>query len=89
MPPRNPATPDKKTGVTAFIEGVNFWVREDAIDEQGVLVDPAVLKPISRLGGIAYGRTTQAFELPRPDYDEAMQDAEVAKLARPKGDAQS
>jgi len=86
---KNPATPDKKTGVTAFIEGVNFWVREDAIDEQGVLVDPAVLKPISRLGGIAYGRTTQAFELPRPDYDEAMQDAEVAKLARPKGDAQS
>jgi flavin reductase (DIM6/NTAB) family NADH-FMN oxidoreductase RutF len=39
---KNPATPDKKTGVTAFVEGVNFWVREDAIDEQGVLVDPAV-----------------------------------------------
>ena len=39
---KNPATPDKKTGVTAFVEGVNFWVREDAVDEQGVLVDPAV-----------------------------------------------
>jgi flavin reductase (DIM6/NTAB) family NADH-FMN oxidoreductase RutF len=39
---KNPATPDKKTGVTAFVEGVNFWVREDAIDEQGVLIDPAV-----------------------------------------------
>jgi flavin reductase (DIM6/NTAB) family NADH-FMN oxidoreductase RutF len=39
---KNPETPDKKTGVTAFIEGVNFWAREDAIDEQGVLIDPAV-----------------------------------------------
>lgn len=39
---RNPETPGKKTGVTVFVEGVNFWVREDAIDEQGMLVDPAV-----------------------------------------------
>lgn len=39
---RNPDTPEKKTGVTAFLEGVNFWVREDAIDEAGVLIDPAV-----------------------------------------------
>lgn len=85
---KNPNTPDKKTGVTAFIEGVNFWVREDAIDEQGVLVDPAVLRPISRLGGITYGRTTQAFELPRPDFDEVTKDPEVAKLAKPKGEGQ-
>jgi flavin reductase (DIM6/NTAB) family NADH-FMN oxidoreductase RutF len=42
---KNPDTPDKKTGVTAFVEGVNFWAREDAIDEQGVLIDPAVSAP--------------------------------------------
>ena len=82
---KNPSTPDKKTGVTAFLEGVNFWAREDAIDEQGVLLDPAVMKPISRLGGITYARTTQAFELPRPDYGEATKDPEVEKLAQPKG----
>ena len=35
-------TPGKKTGVTAIVEGVNFWVREDAVDDAGVLVDPAV-----------------------------------------------
>lgn len=39
---KSPATPDKRTGVTVFVEGVNFWVREDAIDEQGVLIDPTV-----------------------------------------------
>lgn len=53
-----------------------------------MLIDPAAMKPISRLGGITYGRTTQAFELPRPDYDEVMKDAAVAKLAKPKGDSQ-
>ncbi|EUC37761.1 hypothetical protein COCCADRAFT_1421 [Bipolaris zeicola 26-R-13] len=85
---KNPDTPGKKTGVTVFIEGVNFWAREDAIDEQGVLIDPAVLKPISRLGGITYGRTTQAFELPRPDYDEITKDPEGKKLALPKSESQ-
>jgi flavin reductase (DIM6/NTAB) family NADH-FMN oxidoreductase RutF len=85
---KNPATPDKKTGVTAFVEGVNFWVREDAIDQQGVLIDPAVLKPISRMGGITYARSTEAFELPRPDYEEVTKDPEVAKLAQPKGESQ-
>ena len=47
-----------------------------------------VLKPISRLGGISYGRTTQAYELPRPIYDEVTKDPEVAKLAKPKADGQ-
>jgi len=86
---KNPETPDTKTGVTAFVEGVHFWARDDAIDEQNVLLDPAVMKPISRLGGISYGRTTQAFELPRPDYDEVTKDPEAAKLAKPMGPGQS
>jgi hypothetical protein len=48
-----------------------------------------VLKPVSRLGGITYARSTQAFELPRPDYDEVTQDPDVKALAKPKGDSQS
>lgn len=47
-----------------------------------------VLKPISRLGGITFGRVTEAFELPRPAYDEVTKDPEVAKLAKPKADGQ-
>ena len=38
-------TPGKKTGVMAVVEGVQFWVREDAIDADGVLIDPAVGLP--------------------------------------------
>jgi len=37
-----------KTAVIALIEGVRFWVREDAINEDHSLIDPAVLKPIAR-----------------------------------------
>lgn len=59
-------TPGKKTGVVAFIEGVKFWVREDAIDETKSLIDPAVLRPVARLGGITYARVVDGFEIPRP-----------------------
>ncbi|EIT79882.1 typically associated with flavoprotein oxygenase [Aspergillus flavus] len=61
-------TPGKKTGVLAIIEGVRFWAREDAINEDRSVIDLKVLKPISRLGGIQYGRTTDAIEIPRPQF---------------------
>jgi flavin reductase (DIM6/NTAB) family NADH-FMN oxidoreductase RutF len=60
------ATPGNKSGVMTIIEGVNFWVREDAIDETRSLIDPNVLRPMSRLGGISYGRTIEGLEIPRP-----------------------
>ncbi|KAF2726759.1 hypothetical protein EJ04DRAFT_557799 [Polyplosphaeria fusca] len=81
-------TPGKKSGVLAIVEGVRFWVREDAIDDEGTMIDPKVLKPVSRLGGITFGRTTEAYELPRPTFDEVTKDPEVAKLAAPKGNGQ-
>ncbi|OJJ34895.1 hypothetical protein ASPWEDRAFT_51134 [Aspergillus wentii DTO 134E9] len=62
------ATPGKKTGALAIIEGVRFWVRDDAINEEKNLVDLKVMKPISRLGGISYGRVTDAMEIPRPNF---------------------
>jgi hypothetical protein len=47
-----------------------------------------VLRPISRLGGITYGRVTQGFEIPRPQYEEVVKDPETEKLAKPKADGQ-
>lgn len=83
------AVPGKKSATLAILEGVNFWVREDALNEERNLIDPAVslcpcsrrvqpidrsvpqvLRPISRLGGITYGRVTEGFELLRPDYEK-------------------
>lgn len=59
-----------RSGSMAIIEGVRFWVREDAFSEDGASINPAVLRPISRLGGMMYGRLTQGFEIPRPRYSE-------------------
>jgi len=83
------ATPGKKTGVLAIIEGTRFWVREDALNEDKNLIDPAILRPVARLGGITYGRVTEGFEIPRPDYSEAMAKSdEVRKLVKHKVDGQ-
>ncbi|MCJ1436672.1 hypothetical protein MMC27_006053 [Xylographa pallens] len=82
------ATPGKKTGVLAIIEGTRFWAREDAINEDKNAIDPAVLKPISRLGGITYGRTTGFFELPRPDFEDSKKAGELEHLIKPKVEGQ-
>ena len=101
------ATPGKKTGVLAIVEGVKFWGREDALNEDKNLIDPAVrsmlqqeiamtrlltslqvLRPMSRLGGITYGRLTEAIELPRPDFEDTMKAEEVKKLVKPKASGQ-
>ena len=82
------ATPGKKTSVLAIIEGVRFWAREDAINEDRNVLDPSILRPMSRLGGITYGRLLEGIELPRPDWDEMKKDAGPAGLAKPKADGQ-
>ena len=79
----SPAT-GKKTGVLAIIEGVRFHVREDALNEEQNIIDPEVLRPMSRLGGITYGRTLDGVELPRPEFAEQMKSEATKALAQPK-----
>lgn len=83
------ATPGKKTGVLALIEGVRFWVREDAVNEDKNLIDPAVLKPIARLGGITYARVVDGFEIPRPVMKQEIDAGKLdEKLVQHKTSAQ-
>ncbi|PRP82233.1 hypothetical protein PROFUN_06245 [Planoprotostelium fungivorum] len=73
---------NEKTGSMAVIEGVKFWVREDAINEEKNAIDLEVLRPVSRVGGV-FGRTTDLFEIPRPRYEDIRGEAEqVLKNAR-------
>ena len=82
-------TPGKKTAVTAIIEGVRFWVREDAINAERNLIDPDVLRPVARLGGITYSRILDGFELPRPIMREEKEQGKVKEhLLQPKVDSQ-
>lgn len=82
------ATPGKKTGVLAVIEGVRFWVREDAINEDRNIIDPGVLRPVSRLGGIMYGRTVEGVEIPRPVFADKEKGGETEGLLQPKKEGQ-
>ncbi|KAF5393494.1 hypothetical protein D9757_000654 [Collybiopsis confluens] len=40
-------------------------VRESALSENGIEVNPAELRPVARLGGLTYARLTDGFNLPR------------------------
>ena len=83
------ANPKKKTGVMAIIEGIRFWVREDAINKDRNLIDPNILKPMSRLGGITYARTLEGIEIPRPVLQDEQKAGKVPDdLLRPKVDGQ-
>lgn len=59
-----------RSGSMALIEGVNFWVREDALSPDQTSIDISVLRPMARLGGIMYGRVSQGFEVPRPRFQD-------------------
>ncbi|OIW33022.1 hypothetical protein CONLIGDRAFT_570696 [Coniochaeta ligniaria NRRL 30616] len=83
------STAGKKSGTMGVVEGTRFWVREDAINEERNIVDPAVLRPVSRLGGITYGRTTEAFELPRPDFEKDIGGREAVEALKKKKDAEA
>ena len=51
-------------GVTRTKKGED----EEKEEEQVAMVRPEVLRPVSRLGGITYGRTSEVWESPRPDW---------------------
>ena len=80
--------PGKKTGVMAVIEGVRFWAREDAINEDKNGIDPNIYRPMSRLGGITYGRTIEGFEIPRPDFKETQEKGLLDGLVKSKTEGQ-
>lgn len=68
------AKPGMSAASVAFIEATRFWVREDAVNDEGSQIDLSVLRPVGQLGGISYGRVTETFELPRTTWDAAVKD---------------
>jgi hypothetical protein len=47
-----------------------------------------ILRPVSRLGGITYGRVTEGVEIPRPEWSEMSKTAEARGIVKPKQDGQ-
>lgn len=63
-----------KNGKTTFYhiigEIVMFHIDDDVVNTDNFHVSLEKLKPLSRLGGISYGRTTEGYEIPRPIWEE-------------------
>ena len=69
--PLGSSAPGVPSATLVIAEVVHFAVASELLrrDPRGRLlpVDPAALAAVGRLGGIAYTRTTDRFELPRPE----------------------
>lgn len=57
----------------ALIKATRFWVREDAVNDEGTEISLAKLRPVAQLGGISYGRIESTFELPRLRWTDEVQ----------------
>ncbi|EME48417.1 hypothetical protein DOTSEDRAFT_39780 [Dothistroma septosporum NZE10] len=69
--------PGKVANVITILEGTKFWVREDVVDEERKMIDPAKSRPIGRLQGISYGRVMSAFQIPWPAWEDVKPGAEA------------
>ncbi|KAJ3802967.1 hypothetical protein GGU11DRAFT_763368 [Lentinula aff. detonsa] len=45
-------------------------VKESVLAENGLVLDPAKLRPVARLGGNTYARLTDTFDVPRPAWEK-------------------
>ncbi len=76
----NPTT-GKPTGTVLIGTVKMFHVKEAVLDTEdpGIKVMVEKLRPVSRLGGITYGRTIQGMEIPRPVWEKLKDSQEVKK----------
>ncbi|KAL7822105.1 hypothetical protein V8C26DRAFT_389958 [Trichoderma gracile] len=63
------AQPGRISAWLVVLEGTRFWVRDDALSEKQDYVAPEVLRPIGRMGGTIYSKTTELLQLPRPQFE--------------------
>lgn len=70
----------ERTGTVVLGKVKYFHINKEIIDEESFLIDTKELRPVSRLGGITYGRTTEAYELPRPVWKDEKEKEEVKKV---------
>ena len=64
-----------------LVEATRLWVQEDAANEDFSHIELDKLRPIGQLGGMAYGRITSTFDLPRTRWvDEKPKSELLTKL---------
>lgn len=82
------ANPGSISSAICILEGVRFWVREEAVDEEKKTVDLAQSKAVGRLYGIGYTRIVEGFQIPWPTWEEVAEGAEREGLVKAKVEGQ-
>jgi flavin reductase (DIM6/NTAB) family NADH-FMN oxidoreductase RutF len=54
----------ERTGTVVLGRVRYFHINDKIVDKETFMIDTKELKPVSRLGGITYSRTTDSYELP-------------------------
>lgn len=62
------AKPGMTPNAVVFIQGTRFWVRGDATNDESNHIHLDKLRPLGQLGGMAYGRVTSIFDVPRKTW---------------------
>ncbi|KAK9311620.1 hypothetical protein V1524DRAFT_458541, partial [Lipomyces starkeyi] len=76
---RSPST-GKVTGMLCVVEGVQFHVYEEGINEKKNAIGPGFLKPVSRLGGVTYSGSISGYEMTGPERTDICDSDEVRKV---------
>ncbi|KAL1600998.1 hypothetical protein SLS59_005664 [Nothophoma quercina] len=62
-----------------LIKASRFWVRQDATNDEVSHIDVEKLRPVAQLGGMAYGRVSETFEIPRRRWVDEVDGSEVLR----------
>ncbi|KAF2629790.1 hypothetical protein BU25DRAFT_274322 [Macroventuria anomochaeta] len=62
-----------------LIKASRFWVREDATNDEVSNIDVEKLRPVGQLGGMAYARVSETFEVPRRRWVDEVGRSEVLR----------
>ncbi|KAF9003301.1 hypothetical protein BDQ17DRAFT_1425270 [Cyathus striatus] len=75
-----PVPPNVPRPSTTLILGAVKYVhvRNDVLHSEKGVVDPARMKPVSRMGGVTYARSLQGFDLSRSRWEDIKDDVENA-----------
>lgn len=62
---------------TVLLQASRFWVRSDATNDEVSHIDVEKLRPVGQLGGMAYARVGEVFEVPRRKWVDEVGGSEV------------
>lgn len=74
---RDHARDGLSVAATALVKATRFWVRADATNEAVDRVDLEKLRPVGQLGGSAYARVSEVFEVPRRKWVDEVGKSEI------------